>query len=814
MCSLLATGPISLKLGTAITYSNIQCHASDDPFIDSQKSKHASFHNTDEAAIMTDLEETSPQRKTHNWLPTQLKWQWMMAFILYGLLCLLAIIIIHGLSRHNNGLMCDHASARVQFSWRFLPTLVAVSFGLIQTMVFDAVRSTEVFARLSKGGSSTATISRPAGSLWADLIDSFPSKKNDHRFSPAMLCAVLAYMLGFLVVTPLSAALLSPGEVLFKDGITMLSPAVGQVSSIQPTLHNKEYFQIMGNALQNVNTSAWITDQYTVLPFWPLGVPRPDGPSVKASAISWNALTSVYQSSLDCEDLVMKGSVVELNLTSFHGEDKQLNSTKRLASSVLKSQSGCEYGFSFDYNGGNYDLRDAVVHWSSINSISLDGFLGGVSSFKLQDQSLILNNSKSCDGSNVFVAIRARSPEAYNTPLQDRKVGVAGMICRSQYYQAIVPVTVSMADNGTSFNFDEREFVRTRSSMTSDIFNTAAFTNSFFSSSWGNYLNQVQGDKYRKVPFGGPVVVLAAKNNFSTVDMLSHPDLTSRLALIQQRALGEALQGQFQKLQTRNINGLITRRSRRIIVVQTVAVILEVVIFLILCLFLGTLYSTRLDRRPLGVDHDVAYIDTVASLVSHDTRSLHRIATSLRSENVHTLHNVVFSIRRGRLEVRNLHKMTTQADKASQKETLRLKAVSLWSIGALLSLLCSTLIVITVLYHFARHNQLNQKAFLYEADLKFTENLVGKFAPHSILPTLLAVIIGLWWGSLEGVFKSAQPLIAMSKKPVARSESTKLSYQSSYLAWATTKAVKHRHWLLALICTGALLSQVCKSDLF
>ncbi len=86
---------------------------------------------------------------------------------------------------------------------------------------------------------------------------------------------------------------------------------------------------------------------------------------------------------------------------------------------------------------------------------------------------------------------------------------------------------------------------------------------------------------------------------------------------------------------------------------------------------------------------------------------------------------------------------------------------------------------------------------------------LSTIATYSIIPTLLAVCVGLWWGSMETDFRTLQPYLAMTRRPVTFANGVNLSYQSSYLLWAAIKAAFHSHWLLTFVCTGAFFSQAC-----
>ena len=135
-----------------------------------------------------------------------------------------------------------------------------------------------------------------------------------------------------------------------------------------------------------------------------------------------------------------------------------------------------------------------------------------------------------------------------------------------------------------------------------------------------------------------------------------------------------------------------------------------------------------------------------------------------------------------------------------------------WSgVGALLfiaALICG----IITLFLKSKKSLLYGTLFVYQKSFSIGGGITADIAPYSITPTLLAIIVKLWWGALESTFRRLQPFIAMTRRPTRASEGVTLSYANTFMLWASWKAKKNRHWLLALITLGAFLTEVCKSD--
>lgn len=129
---------------------------------------------------------------------------------------------------------------------------------------------------------------------------------------------------------------------------------------------------------------------------------------------------------------------------------------------------------------------------------------------------------------------------------------------------------------------------------------------------------------------------------------------------------------------------------------------------------------------------------------------------------------------------------------------------------ALVVTLCLIAVAILVLQHFASKQMLWSSAFIYQLDLRVFN---ARFSPQSILATLLAVGVSMWWDAMDKVLRTVQPFLSMSGSTVDVRNGAGLSYQTSYWLWASLKAAKNRHWLLSLVTLGTTLCQVRKCSM-
>ncbi|KAF2195642.1 hypothetical protein K469DRAFT_744158 [Zopfia rhizophila CBS 207.26] len=105
-----------------------------------------------------------------------------------------------------------------------------------------------------------------------------------------------------------------------------------------------------------------------------------------------------------------------------------------------------------------------------------------------------------------------------------------------------------------------------------------------------------------------------------------------------------------------------------------------------------------------------------------------------------------------------------------------------------------------------RDYRLYQTASVYQASIPFFNTQISSVAPYSIVPTLRAVGLGLWWDTLDKSFRTVQPYLSMWKDEASISHG--LSYRSTYWAWAALKSASNKHWLLSFITIGSTPCQV------
>lgn len=127
--------------------------------------------------------------------------------------------------------------------------------------------------------------------------------------------------------------------------------------------------------------------------------------------------------------------------------------------------------------------------------------------------------------------------------------------------------------------------------------------------------------------------------------------------------------------------------------------------------------------------------------------------------------------------------------------------------AALLVAIVLIAVAILVLQNLASRQLLYRSAFIYQLDLHAFN---ARFSPQSILATLLAVGVSMWWDAIDKTLRTVQPFLNMSGSVVDVRHGAALSYQASYWLWASIRAAMNSHWLLSLVTFGTTLSQIRK----
>ncbi|KAL1617077.1 hypothetical protein SLS54_008073 [Diplodia seriata] len=533
------------------------------------------------------------------------------------------VVILCWISSTQIGLGTDDGSSALLFGWRFTPSLLAVLYVQLTSMFLDGVKYSEPFARLAKPGGSTGsyTILQKPGAWWNALADGFSKKKNGGSRSWLLICSAWMNIIGFLAISPLSSSLLVSKDVPVPREAEFSRLFLSRDSPLPLRTSRDTYLRTIGHVLQNVSTSAWISDEYTILPFWPSETgAAPLGPLLSVSSQTWQAETLVLNTELDCEpmSLISTGFANDTYPSNVykHPDEVEMHWEER-ASIMLRADSGCTYGLTLKPE------MDIVIQggssWSNISAFN-DRDYGQFSETyegDLSQNSYGRLNTSNCGDQELLFTTTVWNSSAGNFSFSP-DFQASGNLCSAKYYMAETLVTATLSDSSSEVSFDEEEYRKSRIPIPENLLDIYGIQNLTLSPNWTDYI--ALPDKQTRAAAGGLSVLLAALYDFDTAAMIKDEDLIKNATRIKQRLFGEVLQfsltheGSAQE----TFQGKITVIKPRIVVTLATAVVLALLLFHSFCLSLLAWRLSSLQRRPLNLSRNPYTLIGTATFVAHD----------------------------------------------------------------------------------------------------------------------------------------------------------------------------------------------------
>lgn len=527
----------------------------------------------------------------------------------------------------------------------------------------------------------------------------------------------------------------------------------------------------------------------------------------------WLGPATVLQAKMACEPMSIIGQGLrDINFDS-KGNSNQSSEGRTHRFISMASAQGCSHEIARDV-----DERFAMTgSWSSWSHY--DG----------------LSTIKQSEGLYAPLETFSRCPPAdfifFSDGLgSEQDLRISAQACSARYYVADLTARVTIGRGNSIVDVDEQDFVRNRVLLPTTAVNIQAFEKVFFAP-WTMYFGPA--GRTSSGSTDGPVDVLFAVSDSDVTFMINNSTWVEQAARFKQRFFGEtvheALLAQDQPGFEIN-EGTINTTRRRIVTVPSVAIALEVAVGSQIIVMMLLLAATRLRRRPLQLSSDPATFANRASLLTADQA----VRSDLHGKEFWTLvkmqewmgrHRYKLEGGRLRLDVsmtqlaantgstpsRNACVQPTQDCKAEPtwKEWPEPIAFRRWLLLELVTSLICIVSALVVLYFYASTGSLYQAAFVYRTPWD-NGSAPEAISPASIVTTLLAISVGLWWGSMDSTLRRLQPFLAMTNGPRVGTRGPTLSYESSYPIWTTIRAAKRSHWLLAIVCLGTTISQICK----
>ncbi|KAF2828273.1 hypothetical protein CC86DRAFT_405278 [Ophiobolus disseminans] len=751
-----------------------------------------------DSLVVADSNDTRPLK---TWLPYTLR-SWYMALVLTTTSALtVAVAVLLAKSLRNTGLAVDDGSSSLLFGWRFSPTFLAVLYTELVAMLFEDVLRTEPFALMARteGGKADSTLLQRPGAWWT-ILRTATSTKNGKQ-SWALFLSCFLNVLAFLVIAPLSSSMLTSMDVTIRRDteFSSLIPKADATISLRP--HGDTYFRTISNLLQNVSTSAFITGSYLVFPTWPSTTQTaPLGVRLSNETQTWLTRSLVYQLEYDCVSIqpIRHPNNITVNDPDFDSETPMSLQTQTIDS--------CSYMVDLPKVGinGKQFLYSGGALWTNPTGSSSDSRLASRCS---QDVDIILFTTpwSNTDREKVF---RVNA----NTSLK-------GHVCSTKVYQGEIDMAILNTPSLTRIDFNETIFERQRVEVSPKSLDVSNIRHLLVDPRWSDYLSEPLRNAglgpsipHRLPYFVGAAAALGAFYNWNLTAMMQSDDVPARARQAQRRLFGESIHASTSMAnasETLTYAGSSIHTQRKIVVVPQVAIAVLSLLILSAILTSVVFLMTRLSNRPLNLIQDPSTVVGTASQLPFC-----HPCPNLRNLNLASGKDIDGSFDDDRYRLDHEALRADAADDKNEDQLQRCSAMHsawkptplrLWNISLIFVYIAALLIAVSILYHFAVQNRLYKTAFVYEATVRWLQS--ATFAPYSIIPTLMAIGVGLWWDTIDKTLRRLQPFLSMSKTPTPIDNGAGLSYQSSYVTWTASKALSRKHWLLAMITTGSI---VCK----
>jgi hypothetical protein len=559
-------------------------------------------------------ESPVPQLPT-DWMPYTLRWWYMnsLAFLIFAFITTIIALLV--VSQRNDGLGTDDGSDAILFGWRFMPTLLAVAYAQLTSILFEDIRRLEPFALLACAtrAKASSTLLQRSDAWWAILRKSL---KRQHRGrSWALFCACLLHVIAFLTIAPLSSSVLTSMDVEIQADVPFSSwaPKGDSVMPLQP--QGDTFFRTISNLFQNVTTSAWITENHLIFPSWPASMPdTPLGARFTDVPQRWQTQSIVYQVQYTCRDVHVAD--VEHIIQPVPGRDYP----DYPISVEFQDDHGCSFIMDLEAQVGWEFLLRGGTFWSKI--LPSKNF-AGKTTFK--------KGVKSGCGENMDIIFLStpwnQSLAAYSLRTDTK---IAAQICKSSFYAAKIPLTIDSSQVGiqTRITFDNALFEQKKTDIASPPLNISAVRGLILDAKWSDYLSQplrVADAALQTMDSSvheGAAAALGIFYNWNTSVMINASDIAEKAQQIQHRLFSELVQTSASQTDASNTisgTGKVMQTERRVVVVHQLAIVLVSLLGVSLVLVFLVYRMTRLSQRPVNLRQDPATAVGLASMLPRIT---------------------------------------------------------------------------------------------------------------------------------------------------------------------------------------------------
>ncbi|EMD67172.1 hypothetical protein COCSADRAFT_135871 [Bipolaris sorokiniana ND90Pr] len=753
---------------------------------------------------------SSEDQSLKRWKPTALRAPVLILTILicWSLIAVVQILLTR--SQQNQGIIFAPRISDLPLSRTFLylyfPTIVAVIFSMYWAWIDLETKRMEPYYQLSKEngalGKDSILLKYPF-----DFLPLVPIKAARDRHWP-VFWASFAVVLVTWGLVPTQAGIFSTRSItrnvtLPFDRSTAFVPASDQASTLTLRFAQSTY----GIAVLNETLTQYMGRNYTLAPFRPTPGSKTDNKTVPYG--NWTAPTTMYSLDLYCEPAIM--------------------SPGRLGNgAIANSSTGCSFRMGLD---GNLTVGPNKAHpGSSVlrNKEFTAMYVGYSNPFGFADYSLDTYCPET--SSATFYAAIQRNKAKDTDPVQN----VTAIYCWPTYYQQDVVATV----DAVTLKPTKVDLVGEKKPLQDGLFNMTLLEQLMSSYSPGN---EVRGDllpsksvpKYfdpvartnlslSSGPKGAAVVhamvgLALSVSNRPIEEYLDWKVLAKSYAdghrLMFARAMRDVLDQDF-----RTVDKVTGRR-----VDTTEAVLVEPVFVYIVEGFLGVISIAAIALLYLSVTREKflhSNPNTIAAIMSMvaDNELLLADVEGLdcckEEEIVKQLGQKRYKLLDdgssiGLIELGHSPIVIGSTDQSSPPAQRRDKLTdiakpvrpfefSLWVAGPLVSVFIALVVVLTVIF---------AKARLQGLPLPSSNTIVQNILENYI-PTAIATLIEPIWLLFNRLLCMLQPIEELQACNAPAKKSIDLNYSSLPPQLVVFKALKSRHFVLAVVCIMALLANL------
>ncbi|KAM0699157.1 hypothetical protein Q7P36_001203 [Cladosporium allicinum] len=742
-------------------------------------------------ATVDPILETDTDNIFRQWKPITLRRRFLFPVIsvTLGLLALVQILVIY--DQHHGGILfapkISELGAVYLFLYRYLPTIIAVTYAFIWHWIDIDTRRVEPYRQLSKPGGATGSNSLLLH-YPTDLLAFVPLKAFKRRHWPVVISASALLLVG-MGLTPLQAAMFA------TETVTKTSSEPILLSNHRMSIGEQEA-QITANYTYSVANIVWLDERLP--PFMS-----------REAAFTPFKLAELRMMHND-ESLTGTTTAFSVDVTC---EPAIRNDAEK----ILTSSQGCRYDYVGLYGPSWTDVVGIDVSGDDIREYTpfYAGYSGGGGNVNYYMSSSCPKNV-----SNIFFVALRRNRQS----VADPPPPITGLFCETAYHQQDFLATVRRADG----KIMDKVELGPRTVMPSELFNTSTFEEQI---SNARQLAKVRGalpttdwPDQRPQLANLSITMAGSLPEMSNIfglavgayprnleDYMDAETLASSFQaayrLLFARAMVDVLAADYED--SERMNGTRVYQTEAVRVVERFAYAVEAVLGTVALMAFILMAVTWFDTVNLRTDPDslsalMLLVKGQPSILEHFSQhdqsswALLQSATSRSTFALERpLHGYGGTLRleKSSLEADTLARHHIEDDKADFQYPFEFSMI----MGCLFVLaLASTLAGTSYIYQTSQANGL-----ALPSQNRFIRQVVENY-----IPTIIATLIEPVWVVLNRLMCMFQPFEELRNGNALARRSVDLKYASLPPQFSLSRALGANHFVLSAVCAMALLANV------